>query len=202
MKRLLFAAVFCILGLGLSAQSQGWGYAAIQPGYQFSSGDVNSSFLGSADFGFFPIENFGIHLGFLHYKGDFSFFYGPYGDFQFSKGFTVVELGPEYDFFVGSSGKSRLYIQLNAGYITGSDTVTSDTLVYNGAGYVTDVRLRSRWTWGFTFGYRHFWNRNAGFQMQASFHAQSYYDTYGWYYDPYALNTDFADARMGLVFRF
>lgn len=174
MKRyFLIALTVAFLAIPALAQG-GTGYFAILPGYQFSSSEVESCFVGSLDGGYFYNDNWGLHMGLNYNAGEFDFNdFGlghlPYSwvDDVYKDSFYIFEIGPE---LAGNVGPGQLYGQLNIGHTFGAE--------------------ENEWTYGVACGYRFPINDRVGINVQGTYHRVNDWDT------------DHLDLRLGVIFRF
>lgn len=175
MKKICLLSVF-VMFLSFSAFAQaGSGYLSILPGYQFSSGDVDDSFVMSLDGGYFFNDNWGLHLGLIYDEGKFDFgkvllptVPPTWWEVKYKDSFYVFEIGPE---LAGEVGKGQMYWQIiNLGHTMGLD--------------------ENEWTYGTAVGYRYPINDKWGFNVQGGYHRVDDYDTDHW------------DLRLGFTYKF
>jgi len=176
MKKYLLMTLACIF-LGAAAFAQGGsGYFAVLPGYQFSSGETESCFVGSLDGGYFYNDNWGLHVGLNYNSGEFNLHdlgfghkHYPYSwmDDVYKDSFYIFEIGPE---LAGNVGPGQLYGQFNLGHTFGAEN--------------------NEWTYGLACGYRFPINDRVGINVQGTYHRVNDWDT------------DHLDLRLGVIFRF
>lgn len=169
MKKVLIAVLLVVATMGICAQDK-W-YFSILPGYQFSTGDADSCFVASLDGGYFFTENYGLHFAYMYNEGKFKFDYAPYGEFKFEKNYNLIEIGPEFRTKAGEKGE--IYGQLNVGYTFGSTGINENYVVtVGGTTYLVNVtgELKNDWALGAAFGYRYFFNKQVGLDLQATYH--------------------------------
>lgn len=108
MKRICLVSLFVMFLSFATFGQAGSGYLSILPGYQFSSGDVDDSFVMSLDGGYFFDDNWALHLGLMYNEGKFNFG---------KDSFYVFELGPE---LASEMGNGKMYWQIiNIGHTMG-----------------------------------------------------------------------------------
>lgn len=174
MKKFFAVGLFIIFGVAIFAQG-GTGYFSILPGYQFSSGDVDSNFVMSLDGGYFYNDNWGLHLGLMYNEGKFDFgkvllptVPPTFLDLKYKDSFYIFELGPE---FAGNVGKGQLYWQIfNLGHTFGANS--------------------NEWSYGTAVGYRLPINDKWDFSFQGAYHRVDDWDT------------DHVDFRLGFTYKF
>ncbi|MEJ2367756.1 MAG: outer membrane beta-barrel protein [Acidobacteriota bacterium] len=186
----LVALVALFAFVGIQAQDSPW-QVSILPGYQFSSSEVDSGFVMSLDGTYFWQENFGLHAAWLYNEGKFKLGVPPYGDVKFSKSFSILEVGPEWDWRAGADGK--IYLQLNVGHTFGAGSFSEiQTVKVGNSLYIVNVQgsLDNEWTYGAAFGYRYHFNQKTAMVVQGAYHRINNWDTDHW------------DIRVGVAFRF
>jgi hypothetical protein len=174
MKKVLMFGLLAFFGIALFAQD-GTGYISILPGYQFSSGDVDSSFVASLDAGYFFNDYWGLHCGVIYNEGKFDF--GKqliskkptiWWDGKYKDSFYTFEIGPE---LAKAIGNGQIYWQIvNLGHTFGAED--------------------NQWSYGTAAGYRYHFNDKWGVNCQAAYHRVDDWDTDHW------------DLRVGLTFKF
>lgn len=170
MKKLLIAAVLLLGSLAVCAQAK-TGYLSILPGWQFDQNEgLDSGFVVSLDGGYRFTDNVGIHVGFLVDRGGwrYPYEYKTYGPFEYKMNFEIVELG--FEIHGDMHGNSQFYGQLNLG----------STL------NMIDDKL----TYGAAFGYKYFFNKTVGLNVQGTYHYVEDYKIHLW------------DGRIGITFNF
>jgi hypothetical protein len=168
-KKLLIASLLLLGSLALFAQAH-TGYVSILPGYQFSSQNLDNGFTGSLDAGYMFTDNVGIHLGLLFDRGGYNYPYwwGYNKEYEFKHNFEIAEVGLE---IAGDMhGKHQCYGQINAGYTMSLEA--------------------NEFTAGAAFGYKYFFNKFVGLNVQGAYHYVNHW------------KIDIWDARIGLTFRF
>lgn len=173
-KSLLVMVLFVFCSFAAMAQA-GTGYFSILPGYQFSSDEVDDSFVFSLDGGYFFNENWGLHLGLMYNEGKFDFgkvlhptVPPTWVDLSFKDSFYIFEIGPE---LAAEMGKGQLYWQIiNVGHTFGADS--------------------NEWTYGTALGYRFKINDKWSFNLQGAYHRVDDWDTNHW------------DLRLGFTYKF
>jgi len=181
--------------LGICAQDK-W-YFSVLPGYQFSTGDADSGLVASLDGGYFFTENVGLHFAYMYNEGKFKVNVAPFGDLKFTKSYSLLEFGPEFRTKAGEKGE--IYGQFNLGYTFGSTGINENYIItYGGNTYLVNVTgdLSNDWALGGTFGYRYFFNKKVGLDMQATYHYMNGLKQEG--FD--AKNS--WDARIGVTWKF
>lgn len=176
MKKIgLMFAFLMIFGVSAFAQG-GSGYFAVLPGYQFSSGEVDSGYVVSLDGGYFYNDNWALHCGLMYNEGQYDF--GEvlmpttpptWWDLQYKDSFYILEMGPE---LAGNLGRGQIYWQVfNLGHTFGAED-------------------NNEWTLGTAAGYRYPINEKVGLNFQTAYHRVDNWDTDHW------------DMRLGVIFRF
>ena len=172
MKRALLSVLLGVAAVGASAQEKG--YLSVMPGHQFSGSYMNSSsFVASVDGGYFFNKTFGMHFGVLYNDKGFDW-----------ASFEIAEIGAEFAGQLGDSG--QFYGQLNLGYTFG---LSSNHTYLSPWGFYTVKRI-DVWTPGAAVGYRYYFNRQVGLNIQAAYHQLG------------SGGEAFSDVRVGVIWKF
>lgn len=169
MKKLLIAAVLVLGCMGAFAQAH-TAYFSVLPGYQINATNVDRGFVGSLDGGYYFSDNVGIHFGFAYDWGRYRYpsYWNGYREFELKENFQIMEVGIE---IAGDMhGNNQFYGQLNGGYTLGA--------------------TKNEWVVGGAFGYRYYFNKTVGLNVQATYHYVNEW------------KVDLWDGRIGVTFRF
>jgi hypothetical protein len=155
--------------------------------------EVKTGFIGSVEGGFPMTRYVGVHFAYLGTSQDFTlrqYLAGrPNGTGSGSAPVNILEVGPEFTWC--PTQNQELYAQFNLGHTVGSESVTT-TFEWPWYSYQRTEHLRDNaWTVGLALGYRWYFSKALGLNLQATYH-----HIRGWDFSPIWA------AQAGIVFRF